>query len=133
MLETSSRILVVDDSLSLRKIMAVMIRGGGYQDVIEAANGEKAWEVLTQSEKPVSLIVCDWMMPVCTGLDFLKKLRADPRFQSVPFFMLTAEADDERKVEALAAGATDYLMKPFTAQVLREKVAGLSAQSAQAA
>ncbi len=125
MLETTTRILVVDDSLSLRKIMSVMIRGAGYQDVIEAANGEKAWEVLTQSDRPVGLIVCDWMMPVCTGLEFLKKVRADTKYKDLPFFMLTAETDDDRKVEALAAGATEYLSKPFSADVLRDKVAGL--------
>lgn len=86
-----------------------------------AENALVAFKILEERLR-VDLIVCDWNMPHATGLDLLKRVRADWRFKRVPFLMLTAEAYRETVDAAMAAGVSDYVIKPFTAQTLGEKV-----------
>lgn len=124
MFDPKTRILVVDDMMTMRKIVSKTCRDIGFSDIVEAADGALAWKVLTESSPSVGLIISDWNMPNCTGLEFLKKVRGDDRFKSLPFIMVTAEAEQHQIVEALKSGVSNYVVKPFTAQILTEKLEG---------
>ena len=89
---------------------------------VEAEDGEKAYRVL-QSQPDIEFIVSDWNMPNMTGLEFLKTVRADPKFKSLPFLMVTAEAEKENIIEAVKSGVSNYIVKPFTGATLKEKMA----------
>lgn len=120
------KILVVDDFPTMRRIVKTLLRQNGYNNFIEAEDGRQAFDTL-QSEGDIEFIVSDWNMPNMTGLEFLKKVRADPRFQSIPFLMVTAEAEKENIIEAVKAGVSNYVVKPFTGQTLKEKLAKIYA------
>lgn len=122
MFDPKTRVLVLDDMMTMRKIVSKNLRELGFSDIQEGADGNIGWDLLSASVPPIQLIVSDWNMPNCTGLEFLKKLRADPRFAKVPFVMLTAEAEAHQVKEALMAGVTNYVIKPFTADILKVKL-----------
>jgi two-component system, chemotaxis family, chemotaxis protein CheY len=122
MFPANTRILVVDDMMTMRKIVTKGLKDLGYSDIQEAADGNLAWTVLDASNPPIQLIVSDWNMPNCSGLDFLRKLRADERFKKTPFVMLTAEAEAHQVKEAILAGVTNYITKPFTGDTLKQKL-----------
>ena len=113
-------ILVVDDQALTRSMVKSILKGLGYAVVLVAESANIAMELL-ENEK-VDLIICDWNMPQMTGLEFLKKVRSIPSLRKIPFLMLTAEAYRENVSAAIAAGVTDYIAKPFTPDVLAEKV-----------
>jgi len=115
------KILVVDDFPTMRKIIRQVLSQIGYSDVIEAQDGQMALEVLKQNPE-VSFIISDWNMPNMTGVDLLRAIRSDPIHHEVPFLMVTAEADKENIVEAVKNGANNYIVKPFNAVTLREKI-----------
>lgn len=115
------RIMLVDDSNTMRRIQKTQLIGLGITDVVEATNGEEALEVLA-SNMPVDLILLDWNMPVMDGMSFLKKVRADAAYGAVKIFMCTSESEKPKVVEALKAGANNYIIKPFTPEVLSEKL-----------
>ena len=120
----SKTILTIDDSASIRQMVAMTLKAAGYQ-VIEAENGLDGYGKATAN--PVSAVVVDLNMPVMNGLDFLKKYRQHPSGKGVPVVLLTTESDDELKREARAAGATGWMMKPFNPEQLLnvvKKVAG---------
>ena len=119
----SSRILVVDDFSTMRKVIRNILRELGYQDIVEADDGTTALETL-RSQK-IDIIISDWNMPTMTGLKLLKQVRADEALAKTPFLMVTAESLRDNVVEAVKAGVDDYIVKPFTAQVLGEKIAGI--------
>lgn len=122
MFDLKCKVLVVDDMMTMRKIVSKNLKDFGFTDVIEAADGNLAWTALTSSATPVQLIISDWNMPNCSGLEFLKKLRADAKFAKLPFIMLTAEAEAAQVKEALLAGVSNYIVKPFTAEALKIKL-----------
>jgi two-component system chemotaxis response regulator CheY len=122
MFPANTRILVVDDMMTMRKIVTKGLKDLGFSDIQEAADGNLAWTVLDASNPPIQLIVSDWNMPNCSGLDFLRKLRADERFKKTPFVMLTAEAEAHQVKEAIVAGVTNYITKPFTGDTLKQKL-----------
>lgn len=122
MFDPKTRILVLDDMMTMRKIVSKNLRDFGFSDIQEGADGNIGWDLLTKSVPGIQLIISDWNMPNCTGLEFLKKLRADPRFAKIPFVMLTAEAEAHQVKEALMAGVTNYAIKPFTPEVLKVKL-----------
>jgi two-component system chemotaxis response regulator CheY len=122
MFDIKLRVLVVDDMMTMRKIVVKTLKGIGFTDFIEAADGVKAWDALTNSEVPVGLIVSDWNMPNCTGLEFLKKVRADAKYKPIPFLMLTAEAEGHQVAEAVKSGVSNYVLKPFTPETLTGKL-----------
>jgi len=128
MFDLSTRILVVDDMLTMRKLVQKACKEIGFTDFIEAADGAKAFEALTASESPVGLVLSDWNMPNCTGLDFLKRVRSDSRYADLPFILITAEAEKEQIVEAIKSGVTNYVVKPFTADMLKGKLAAAYAK-----
>ena len=122
MFDPNIKILVVDDMSTMRKIVMKNLQGMGYKNFVEAADGIQAWEALTIPGAGIDLIISDWNMPKSTGLDLLKRVRADGRFKAVPFLLVTAENEASQVMEALKAGVSNYVVKPFTAVSLKEKL-----------
>ena len=115
------KILVVDDFPTMRRIVKTLLRQNGYSNFVEAEDGALGYKTL-QEEKGIGMVVSDWNMPNMTGLEFLKAVRADDRYKELPFLMVTAEAEKENIIEAVKAGVSNYVVKPFTAQTLKEKL-----------
>ena len=122
MFDLSTKILIVDDMSSMRKMITNMCKDIGFTDIIGAEDGGKAWEILNSSTSPIGLVISDWNMPICTGIELLKKIRSDSRFAKTPFMMLTAEAEGKQVSEAVAAGVDAYVVKPFAQSALTEKI-----------
>ncbi|MBK6690302.1 MAG: chemotaxis response regulator CheY [Deltaproteobacteria bacterium] len=120
MLDKNCRILSVDDFSTMRRIVKNILRQLGYTNVDEAENGAAALSTL--KEKKYDLVISDWNMPVMTGIELLKSVRADPGLKATPFLMVTAEAEKSQVVEAIEAGVNSYILKPFTAKLLEEKL-----------
>lgn len=118
----NTKVLVVDDMLTMRKIVSKTLKELGFSDITEAADGQKAWEAIQASAAPFGLVISDWNMPNCSGLDLLKRVRADGRFKHTPFVLLTAESESHQVMEAVKAGVDNYIVKPFTADVLKTKL-----------
>jgi two-component system chemotaxis response regulator CheY len=114
------RILVVDDFSTMRRIIRNLLRELGFTNVEEADDGSTALPMLQNSH--FDFIVTDWNMPGMEGLDLLKAVRADPRLQHTPVLMVTAESKRDQIVEAAQAGVNGYVVKPFTAATLEEKI-----------
>ena len=119
--KTMSKALVVDDSMAARMLLTKILNNLGYE-VREAANGREALEVIAAEKDTVSLILLDWNMPGINGLDLLKRLRDDPELSSVVVVMVSAESEIDQIAAALEAGANEYVMKPFTKDILVEKL-----------
>lgn len=115
------RLLLVDDSSTMRRIQKNQLTALGIADILEAENGEDAWQKLTDN-MPIDLILLDWNMPVMDGFTLLKKVRADDTFKQVKIIMCTSESEKSRVVEALKAGANNYIVKPFSPESLKEKL-----------
>lgn len=113
-------ILIVDDFATMRKVIRNLLKQVGYENIMEADNGEAGLAVL-KSHK-IDFVISDWNMPVMTGLELLKAVRADADIGKTPFLMVTAEALKENVVAAVKAGVSNYIVKPFTAEVLNEKI-----------
>jgi two-component system chemotaxis response regulator CheY len=112
--------IVVDDSRAIRMILSRALRELGYE-VREAGNGAEALAAL-HSGPPAGLVMADWNMPVMDGLELLRRIRASAEFGKVPVVMVTTEAEVEQMSTALEAGATEYIMKPFTKEILADKL-----------
>jgi len=104
----------------MRKVIRNLLKQVGYEDIVEAEDGVMALKAL-KSQK-IDVIVSDWNMPNMTGLELLKAVRADPELAKTPFLMVTAEALQDNVVAAVKAGVNNYIVKPFTAEVLNEKI-----------
>ena len=118
-------VLVVDDMSTMRKVVMKACRELGFTNISEAADGVAAWEVIANSATPFGLIISDWNMPNCSGLDLLKRLRKDSKVGSTPFVMVTAESEKGQISEAISAGVSQYILKPFKTETLREKLAAI--------
>ena len=114
------KILVVDDFSTMRRIIRNLLRDLGFNNSVEADDGNTALPMLKSGN--FDLVVTDWNMPGMQGIDLLKAMRADDRLKSIPVLMVTAEAKREQIVEAAQAGVNGYVVKPFTAQTLKEKI-----------
>ena len=114
------KVLVVDDSAVMRQIIKKNLKELGFSDLSEAEDG--AAGLKKAGEEPVDLIVSDWNMPNMTGLEFLKAVRADASLKGIAFIMVTSEADKEKIMEAVQAGVNQYIVKPFNAMQLEEKI-----------
>jgi two-component system chemotaxis response regulator CheY len=112
------KILVVDDSATMRRIIINNLKAAGYEDLVEASNGVEGLSNMAG----VELVLTDWNMPVMDGLSFVKEIRKNPAFGNVPIIMVTTEGAKEEVVEALKQGVNDYVVKPFTKQVILEKI-----------
>ena len=114
------RILVVDDFSTMRRIIKNILRQLGFNNVVEADDGTTAWDVLNKDK--IEFIISDWNMPQMTGIDLLRKVRASDEFGDLPFLMVTAEAQQENIIEAVQAKVSNYIVKPFTAEVMKQKI-----------
>lgn len=119
-MDKSSKILIVDDFATMRKVIRNLLKQNGYENIAEAEDGIMALKEL-KSQK-ISFIISDWNMPNMTGLELLKTVRADSELCKTPFLMVTAEALQDNVLQAVKAGVDNYIVKPFTAQVLGEKM-----------
>lgn len=125
MFPANSQILIVDDMAAFRMSMKNQLKMLGFSQIHEACHGADAMNVLlsrTKAQNPIQLVISDWNMPGYTGIDLLKKIRATPELAEVPFIMVTAEGDHYQVREALQAGTTEYLIKPFRTETLRYKL-----------
>lgn len=114
------QILVVDDFSTMRRIVKNQLRELGFSNVSEADDGRSALQVLKSSH--IDFVVTDWNMPDVTGLELLKAIRADDSMKSIPVLMVTAEAKRDQIVEAAEAGVNGYVVKPFAAETLKDKI-----------
>jgi len=113
------KFLVVDDSATMRRIVVNSLRRIGYEDCIEAADGAEALGVFDAS---VEFVITDWNMPNMGGLDFVRRLRATDAGTNVPILMVTTRSVRDDIIQAAQAGVNNYVVKPFTPQVLKEKI-----------
>ena len=114
------KVLVVADSVAIRQFIKKNLKELGFSELMEAENG--AAGLKKAGEEPVDLIVSDWNMPNMTGLEFLKAVRADASLKGIAFIMVTSESDKEKIMEAVKAGVNQYIVKPFNAIQLEEKI-----------
>lgn len=113
-------ILVVDDFNTMRRIVKTCLKQLGLENVTEAEDGQQALAKLQAGE--FQLVISDWNMPNMLGIDLLRAVRADERLKKIPFLMVTAEAQKENILEAVKAGVSNYIIKPFTADALQQKL-----------
>lgn len=116
----SLKILIVDDFATMRKVIRNLLKQGGFENVVEAEDGVAALKVLKSQQ--VDFIISDWNMPNMSGLELLKAVRGDDELKALPFLMVTAEALKDNVVAAVKAGVSNYIVKPFTAEVLNETI-----------
>ncbi len=114
------KILVVDDSATIRRIIKNTLEKIGYSEVIEAENGIDALTKLKEGD--IILVLTDWNMPEMDGITLVKSIRASDKFGTVPIIMVTTEAEKNEVMEALQLGVNDYIVKPFTPDILKEKI-----------
>jgi two-component system, chemotaxis family, chemotaxis protein CheY len=118
--DSNMKILVVDDMSTMRRIVKNIMKQLGFANVEEAENGQDALDKLHAGS--FGFVISDWNMPVMTGIQLLRSIRADDKLKTIPVLMVTAEAQKENLVEAIQAGVSNYIVKPFTAEVLQEKM-----------
>ena len=114
------KILIVDDFSTMRRIIKNLLRDLGFTNTVEADDGLTAIPILNSGS--IDFLVTDWNMPGMTGIDLLRHVRADEKLRSLPVLMVTAEAKREQILEAAQAGVNGYVVKPFTALALKEKI-----------
>ena len=113
------QVLVVDDSQIMRRIIVVALKKLGVGDIIEAANGQEAFDIIS-GENAIGLVLMDWNMPIMNWIDAVRKIRAGGK--GVPVVMVTTEAEKEKVIQAIKSGANDYLIKPFTQKDIQKKL-----------
>jgi len=119
-MDLSMTVLVVDDFATMRRILKNIFRQLGFENIIEADDGTTALEALKKNK--IDLIVSDWNMPKMTGLELLKTVRASDENKDIPFLMVTAEAQKQNVLDAVQAGVSNYVVKPFTAEQISDKL-----------
>ena len=119
-MDKKMNVLVVDDFSTMRRIVKNILRQLGFENILEAEDGAAAWEALNRDN--IGMIISDWNMPNMNGLELLKKIRSSEEFADLPFLMVTAEAQQENIIEAVQAKVSNYIVKPFTAETLGQKI-----------
>ena len=125
MFPKDTTILVVDDLESIRELMVAYLSRLGYKDVLEASDGQQAFEIINASRvagKNIKLIISDWNMPKLNGIELLKLIRADNEWKSLPFLLMTTESEKPKVVEAIKSGVTNYMVKPINEATFQEKL-----------
>jgi two-component system chemotaxis response regulator CheY len=118
--DLNMKILVVDDMSTMRRIVKNILKQLGFANMEEAENGQEALAKLRTDS--YGFVVSDWNMPVMAGIEMLRAIRADEKLKHIPVLMVTAEAQKENLIEAIQAGVNNYVVKPFTAEVMQEKI-----------
>jgi two-component system chemotaxis response regulator CheY len=113
------KLLLVDDSATMRRILVNALKSLGFTDLVEAGDGKEALEKLTPD---VGMVITDWNMPVMGGLDFVRAVRATAALAEIPVLMVTTRSAESDILEAASAGVSGYILKPFTPPVLKEKI-----------
>ncbi|PWB80335.1 MAG: two-component system response regulator [Candidatus Methylomirabilota bacterium] len=116
------RVLIVDDSATMRRIIRNNLKFAGYDDAVEAGNGVEGLACLEGADAPIELVITDWNMPEMNGIDFVKAIRSKEQLKHLPVLMITTVAERENIMVALAAGVTNYIVKPFDAETLKKKL-----------
>ncbi len=119
-MDKSMKILIVDDFSTMRRIIKNLLRELGFSNTVEADDGDSALPLLKAGG--IDFLITDWNMPNMPGIELLKHVRADPATRELPVLMVTAEASREQIVQAAEAGVNGYVIKPFTAQTLEQKI-----------
>lgn len=122
MFPPNTRVLIVDDMAMMRSAVKKFCTGFGLQHFEEACDGADAWQKAAAANPPFDLIISDWNMPNSTGLDLLKRVRADQRLKNTPIILVTAEKEKNQILEAIKSGVNGYVVKPFTPEALKEKL-----------
>lgn len=117
----SLKFIVVDDSVTMRRIVVNSLRNLGYNDFVEAVDGKDAFEKLN-ADNSINFVITDWNMPVVSGLELVKSIRGDEKLSKLPILMVTTRGVKEDIIEALQARVNNYIVKPFTPQILKEKI-----------
>ncbi len=115
------KFLVVDDSSTMRRIIKNTLGRLGHKDILEAEDGAVAWKVMNENSD-IDILVTDWNMPEMNGLELVQKVRAEEKYEDMPIIMVTTEGGKTEVITALKAGVNNYIVKPFTPQVLKEKL-----------
>ena len=113
--------LIIDDSRAMRRILRQIVEPLGFQ-ILEAGDGQEGLERLEQYHPDIELTLVDWNMPVMNGLEFVKVVRADDQYQQMKIAMVTTETEPAQMARALMAGVDEFVMKPFTSEILIEKL-----------
>tara|TARA_R110002072_G_scaffold64203_4_gene159569 strand:+ start:8710 stop:9105 length:396 start_codon:yes stop_codon:yes gene_type:complete len=124
-IDTSMKVIVIDDMMTMRKILSKMLKEIGFSDITEADDGASAWPLIEEAHntgKPYQLIVSDWNMPNMSGLDLLLKVKDTEGINKAAFLMITAEAEQSKIINVVEAGASDFLVKPFKSDALKDKI-----------
>lgn len=116
------KVLVVDDSSTMRRILQNCLSEAGYKDVVQASDGIEALDVLAK-EKDIELMLVDWHMPNMDGFTLLQEVKGNANYKHIYVIMVTTQAEKQSVVEALQTGASSYVVKPFTPEVIKEKIA----------
>lgn len=122
------KFLIVDDSLTMRRIVTNSLKNLGYNNFVEAADGKEALEKLA-ADSAINFVITDWNMPVLSGLELVKAIRADAKLSSLPILMVTTRGVKDDILQALQARVNNYVVKPFTPQVLNDKIQQVLATS----
>ncbi len=115
------KFLVVDDSVTMRRIVINSLRNLGYNNYVEAGDGKEALDKLG-ADGGINFVITDWNMPVLSGLELVKTIRSDDKISKIPILMVTTRGVKEDIIEALQARVNNYIVKPFTPQILKEKI-----------
>lgn len=125
MFPTNTRVLIVDDMASIRDLVRNQLKTMNFNEIMEAEDGIQAWTIIENQyaqANPIELVISDWNMPNMKGLELLKKVRSNQQFVQLPFILLTSEAEREQVTEAVMAGVSQYIVKPFSGKVFEEKM-----------
>jgi two-component system, chemotaxis family, chemotaxis protein CheY len=120
-----NKILIVDDILSMRSLTKAILREAGFTHVFDAPDGQEALKLMRKVK--VNIVVCDWNMPVMSGLEFFKAVQEEPKLAGTPFIMLTSSSEGSKVKEAIDAGITSYMIKPYKPADLVKKINSLLA------
>lgn len=121
--DPNMKILVVDDMVTMRRIVKNILRQLGFSNIDEAENGREALQKLRSDT--FGCVVSDWNMPVMTGIDMLRAIKADEKLKAIPVLIVTGKAQQSNLVEAVQAGASNYIVKPFTVETMQEKLGNI--------
>ena len=120
--DLNMNVLIVDDYKTMLRIIRNLLKQLGFENVEEATDGGAALAILQKGEKAFGLVISDWNMEPMTGIELLRKVRADPKLKTTPFIMITAESKSENVIAAKEAGVSNYIVKPFNAETLKAKM-----------
>ena len=119
-MDLNMKVLIVDDFATMRRILKNILKQIGFSNIAEAEDGKTA--LVQLKNRKFDLVLCDWNMPEMTGLELLQKVRSDDELKDTPFVMVTTEAHKDNILDAVKAGVSNYVVKPFTAETIGEKL-----------